>query len=115
MAVHDPALGDVALDHRAPAAQLHDALGALPGLPKVAVHWPLIDFESGPDKGADTFIENFFKAERGELAPGIVPRQAGHALTAMMDGLQVQWLYDNSLSMADELLHFVNNLLVEPL
>ena len=33
------------------------ALGALPGLPKVAVHWPLIDFESGPDKGADTFIE----------------------------------------------------------
>ena len=24
------------------------ALGALPGLPKVAVHWPLIDFEAGP-------------------------------------------------------------------
>src|SRR3954467_15279899 len=23
------------------------ALGALPGLPKVAVHWPLIDFECG--------------------------------------------------------------------
>ena len=23
-------------------------LGALPGLPKVAVHWPLIDFECGP-------------------------------------------------------------------
>ena len=23
-------------------------LGRLPGLPKVAVHWPLIDFESGP-------------------------------------------------------------------
>jgi hydrogenase small subunit len=43
------------------------ALGALPGLPKVAVHWPLIDFESGPDKGADTFIEWFFRAERGEL------------------------------------------------
>ncbi len=40
------------------------ALGALPGLPKVAVHWPLIDFESGPDKGADTFIEYYFRAER---------------------------------------------------
>ena len=26
-------------------------LGALPGLPKVAVHWPLIDFECGPDAG----------------------------------------------------------------
>ena len=24
------------------------ALGALPGLPKIAVHWPLIDFECGP-------------------------------------------------------------------
>ena len=32
-------------------------LGALPGLPKIAVHWPLIDFESGPEQGADNFIE----------------------------------------------------------
>ena len=31
-------------------------LGALPGLPKIAVHWPLIDFECGPEQGADTFI-----------------------------------------------------------
>ena len=30
------------------------ALGALPGLPKIAVHWPLIDFECGPVRGADT-------------------------------------------------------------
>ena len=29
------------------------ALGALPGLPKIAVHWPLIDFECGPTGGAD--------------------------------------------------------------
>src|SRR6185437_5065388 len=27
------------------------ALGALPGLPKVAVHWPLIDYECGPETG----------------------------------------------------------------
>ena len=26
------------------------ALGALPGLPQIAVHWPLIDFECGPDR-----------------------------------------------------------------
>ena len=26
-------------------------LGALPGLPKVAVHWPLIDFECASPKG----------------------------------------------------------------
>jgi hydrogenase small subunit len=32
------------------------ALGALPGLPKIAVHWPLIDFECGPVGGADDFI-----------------------------------------------------------
>jgi hydrogenase small subunit len=43
------------------------ALGALPGLPKVALHWPLIDFECGPDQGADAFIEWFHKAARGEL------------------------------------------------
>src|SRR3979411_180224 len=43
-------------------------LGALPGLPKVAVHWPLIDFESGPEQGADTFIEWFWQADRSELA-----------------------------------------------
>src|SRR3954453_15216413 len=57
-------------------------LGALPGLPKVAVHWPLIDYECGPDKGADTFIEWFFKADRGELDPfvlvveGSIPNEA---------------------------------------
>ena len=57
-------------------------LGALPGLPKVAVHWPLIDFECGPMQGADTFIEWFFKAERGEIDPfvlvieGSIPNEA---------------------------------------
>lgn len=42
------------------------ALGVLPGLPKIQVHWPLIDFECGPTQGADTFIEWFFKGERGD-------------------------------------------------
>jgi hydrogenase small subunit len=31
------------------------ALGARPGLPRIAVHWPLIDFECGPTGGADDF------------------------------------------------------------
>ena len=44
------------------------ALGALPGLPKIAVHWPLIDFECGPAGGADDFLEWFWKADRGEDA-----------------------------------------------
>jgi hydrogenase small subunit len=48
------------------------ALGALPGLPRLAVHWPLIDYESGPEQGADTFIDWFFKADRGELGPFVL-------------------------------------------
>ena len=57
-------------------------LGALPGLPKIAVHWPLIDFECGPEQGADTFIEWLHKADRGELEPfvlvveGSIPNEA---------------------------------------
>ncbi len=47
-------------------------LGALPGLPKVQVHWPLIDFECGPEQGADTFIEWFHMADRGELEPFVL-------------------------------------------
>src|ERR1700710_1689456 len=48
------------------------ALGALPGLPKIAVHWPLIDFECGPEQGADPFIEWWYKAERDELEPFVL-------------------------------------------
>ena len=49
------------------------ALGALPGLPKIAVHWPLIDFECGPNKGADDFLEWFFKGARGETSVQLQP------------------------------------------
>src|SRR3954467_11090097 len=60
------------------------ALGALPGLPQIAVHWPLIDFECGPTGGADDFLEWFFKADRGELEPfvlvveGSIPNEKLH-------------------------------------
>jgi hydrogenase small subunit len=47
-------------------------LGTLPGLPRVAVHWPLIDFDNGPVGGSNDFIEWFFKAERGELEPFVL-------------------------------------------
>ena len=39
------------------------ALGALPGLPQVAVHWPLIDFECGPTGGADDLVHTPFLRE----------------------------------------------------
>jgi len=54
------------------------ALGAIPGLPGVRFHWPLIDYSLG---GAE-FLEAFFKAERGELDPfvlvleGSIPNEA---------------------------------------
>jgi hydrogenase small subunit len=60
------------------------ALGALPGLPQVAVHWPLIDFECGPEGGQDDFLEWFHKADRGELEPfvlvveGSIPNEQLH-------------------------------------
>src|SRR3978361_171954 len=37
------------------------ALGALPGVPKVAGHWPLIDFDNGPVAAPHAKIEWFFK------------------------------------------------------
>jgi hydrogenase small subunit len=58
------------------------ALSALPGLPEVALHWPLIDFDNGPIGGVNDFIEWFFKADRGELEPfvliieGSIPNEA---------------------------------------
>ena len=42
------------------------ALQALPGLPKIAVHWPLIDYECGPVGGADDFSARCLRADRGE-------------------------------------------------
>src|SRR5215470_5714088 len=44
------------------------ALGALPGLPKVAVHWPLIEYSLGGDE----FMDWWYKAERGELDPFVL-------------------------------------------
>ena len=44
------------------------AMGALPGLPKVQFHWPLVDYEVGDD-----FMHWFFDARRGQtgaVCPG---------------------------------------------
>jgi hydrogenase small subunit len=43
-------------------------LGALPGLPEVAVHWPLIEYSLGGEE----FMSWFHKAERGELEPFVL-------------------------------------------
>src|SRR6202451_989037 len=48
------------------------ALGALPGLPKIAVPWPLIVFGVGRVGGADVFTEWFFRAAGGELEPFVL-------------------------------------------
>jgi hydrogenase small subunit len=52
-------------------------LGALPGLPNIEVHWPLIDYDTG-----GPFIEWFWKGIRGEIDPfllvveGSIPNEA---------------------------------------
>jgi hydrogenase small subunit len=54
------------------------ALGGLPGLPKVALHWPMLAYDTGPGE----FIDWFHKAARGELDPfilvieGSIPNEA---------------------------------------
>jgi len=53
-------------------------MGVLPGLPEVAVHWPLIDYSLGGEE----FMSWFHKAARGELDPfvlvmeGSIPNEA---------------------------------------
>jgi hydrogenase small subunit len=44
------------------------AMGALPGLPRVEVHWPLIEYSLGGDE----FMEWWWKADRGELDPFVL-------------------------------------------
>ena len=42
-------------------------MGAIPGLPKVVPHWPLVDYQVGDD-----FIQWFWKAAAGELDPFVL-------------------------------------------
>jgi hydrogenase small subunit len=52
-------------------------MGAIPGLPKVVPHWPLVDYQVGDD-----FIQWFWRAAAGELDPfvlvveGSIPNEA---------------------------------------
>ncbi|MQY10135.1 Periplasmic [NiFeSe] hydrogenase small subunit [Streptomyces sp. RB5] len=48
------------------------ATSALPGLPPVELHWPLLDYECGPQGGADDFVAWFHRAARGELDPFVL-------------------------------------------
>src|ERR1700716_408659 len=44
------------------------ALRALPGVPKVAFHWPLIDYSLGGEE----LMSWWWKADRGELEPFVL-------------------------------------------
>jgi AcrR family transcriptional regulator len=55
-------------------------------------------------------------AERGDLRPGVTPEEASRGTIALMDGLQIQWLFDrDSVDMAADLRSYVNTLLTRPL
>ncbi|MGC5166783.1 TetR family transcriptional regulator [Luteimicrobium sp. DT211] len=54
--------------------------------------------------------------DRGELRDGVDPAVAGHRIIALMDGLQVQWLYRrDAVDMAAELRDAIDGLLRTPL
>src|SRR5438270_1576933 len=42
-------------------------MGGIPGLPKVVVHWPLVDYQVGDD-----FMQWFWKAAAGEIDPFVL-------------------------------------------
>ena len=51
-------------------------------------------------------------AEAGLLRPDVVPASAARAMVALMDGLQIQWLYDReSVDMAAEVRRYLQTLL----
>ncbi|WP_084126908.1 TetR/AcrR family transcriptional regulator [Demequina sp. NBRC 110054] len=53
--------------------------------------------------------------EAGELRDGVDPAVAARQTTALMDGLQIQWLYDERVDMAADLRCFFDSLLLRPL
>jgi AcrR family transcriptional regulator len=52
-------------------------------------------------------------AEAGYLRSGVEPYQAAVRLTAVMDGLQIQWLLDPQINMAQQLHAAINELLTD--
>ena len=51
-------------------------------------------------------------AEAGQLRPGVDSTSASRAVVALMDGLQIQWLYDrDAVDMAAEVRGYVQSLL----
>lgn len=53
--------------------------------------------------------------ERGELREGVDPRSATRTLVALVDGLQVQWLFDPSIDMSTDVRNYVQGLLTTDL
>lgn len=55
-------------------------------------------------------------AAGGHLKPGVDPALLGASFTALMDGLQIQWLYaPTKVDMAAHLRHYFNTYLKDPL
>lgn len=60
------------------------------------------------------FVQNSLEhaAAVGDLRPDVDPAQAARCVLALMDGLQIQWLYDrDSVDMAAQVRHYVQSLL----
>jgi len=60
------------------------------------------------------FVQNSLEhaAAVGDLRPDVDPAPAARCVLALMDGLQIQWLYDrDSVDMAAQVRHYVQSLL----
>ncbi|WP_062201767.1 TetR/AcrR family transcriptional regulator [Demequina salsinemoris] len=61
---------------------------------------------------ADAFAE---VAAEGGLRDGVEPMRAARQMIALMDGMQIQWLYDPHVDMVDPVRGFLDLQLVEPI
>lgn len=62
------------------------------------------------------FVEAFRAVEQDNLLqPGVDPERAARGLGALMDGLQIQWLYDRTVDMASEVRAYLQHMVTAPL
>jgi AcrR family transcriptional regulator len=79
----------------------------------IAPDHPVHDYFRNRHAWVSTTLTEAFRLakERGEVRPEVDPRSAARTVTALVDGLQLQWLMDPSFDMAEEVRRYVQSLL----
>jgi AcrR family transcriptional regulator len=92
---------------------LFTVLSAEASSPEHPAHDYFIRRSATVDREFETAFE--LAAAEGALRPHVVPSHAARGIGALMDGLQVQWLYRRDLDMVGEVRAYLDALLVTPL